>query len=307
MARRLRTPLVGVGPPPTSRSATCRLVRTIRRKAAVQRSWTRSRTAGKASLLRVDEKSQVQAPGRITPVLPMRPATARTDDPPRRPAPHEQPVRSAVPGVQIGHRADPPAPPPPGAIAPRQAHRLLAAQRLRAALGPARLRKTRHTRLACPPLAAPPPAVPPALHPDLAVPDEPGRALVRRADQAPTARRGPPLRRRAQSRPALLGKRLEQKPHNRPSQPQPQTNLQDPSAHCQQTDDSEHYRSNKQGPQPRLGWTASNRPSLSTPKAPPKTPSWTTRTTWQPSRGFRYSGQGIPCVPGYSVSATNML
>ena len=49
-------------------------------------------------------------------------------------------------------------------------------------------------------LAAAPPSLPPALHPDLRLLAQPGRALVRRADQPQTPPLSPPQRRRAGSR-----------------------------------------------------------------------------------------------------------
>ncbi|MTJ60576.1 hypothetical protein GL309_03215 [Nocardia seriolae] len=61
-------------------------------------------------------------------------------------------------------------------------------------------------------MAAAPPAVPCALHPDLGQLAQPGRTLVRRADQPQTAPLGPPQRHRTQGRRPSLDQRLERRP-----------------------------------------------------------------------------------------------
>src|SRR5262249_3490588 len=63
-----------------------------------------------------------------------------------------------------------------------------------------------------PPVAAQAPTVLPALHPDQLVVAEPGRTLVRRADEPQAAQVCPPQRHRARNRHPQVDQRVEQGP-----------------------------------------------------------------------------------------------
>jgi transposase len=109
-----------------------------------------------ALVLCVDEKSQIQAPDRTTPCLPMLPTTPGPDDARLRPARHDQPVRGARRGQRLDHRPALPTPPPSGVPAVPQAHRRRRPEGLRATPGAGQLRHAQDP--GDPPVAAEAPA-----------------------------------------------------------------------------------------------------------------------------------------------------
>jgi transposase len=162
-----------------------------------------------AMVLGVDEKTRVQALDRTAPILPLLPGTrqrASHDD-----ARHgttnlyaalEVAAGKVITQLTARHRAVEFQLPGPG----RQAGAgwLRPPGDLRQLLDP---QDARH-----PALAAGPSSCAPALHPDLQLVAEPGRALVRRADQQVAAARHPPLGGAAQALDPVLDRHLEPEP-----------------------------------------------------------------------------------------------